>query len=231
MSNIKIFSRRFPGDRIKLERQRLKKTQQEIADICGVSRETWSRYEAGKLEMGKDVYKKFIDANADADFLVTGIAKDVYEAMISKNKIKTASLDDFVMVARHEIAAAAGHGGVVTDESIVDHLAFKREWIKQTLGLDPAHLALIDARGDSMSPTIESGDLLLLDTRPEKAKHEGVYVINLNGALLVKRLRIRLTGVIEVLSDNAQYGKESISGAQMEQLIIVGRVVWHGRKF
>lgn len=138
---------------------------------------------------------------------------------------------DFVMVPKYDIHASAGNGSVIHDEAIVDHLAFKRDWIRQSLGLDPSCLALIDVRGDSMSPTIDGGDLLLLDTRPGQARSEGVYVLNLNGTLLVKRIRIRLSGVVEIVSDNPQYGSESISGEELERLVIVGRVVWHGRKF
>ncbi|MDR1710020.1 MAG: hypothetical protein LBS70_09920 [Candidatus Accumulibacter sp.] len=138
--------------------------------------------------------------------------------------------DGFVYVPRYDVQASAGHGSVIYDESIVDRLAFKREWI-QHLGLDPSQLALIDVRGDSMSPTIDSGDILLLDTRNDQAKSEGVYVINLNGALLVKRLRIRISGAIEIVSDNPQYGSETISKEELAGLIIVGRVVWHGRAF
>lgn len=155
--------------------------------------------------------------------------------------LKTKSIDlvrsalgaatDLVMVPRYDIHASAGNGAVIHDETIVDHLAFKRDWIRQSLGLDPSCLALIDVRGDSMSPTIDGGDLLLLDTRPGQTKSEGVYVINLNGSLLVKRLRIRLSGVIEIVSDNPKYGSETISGEELERLVIVGRVVWHGRKF
>lgn len=138
---------------------------------------------------------------------------------------------DFVMVPKYDVHASAGNGSVIHDEAIVDHLAFKRDWIRQSLGLDPACLALIDVRGDSMTPTIDCGDLLLLDTRAEQPRSEGVYVINLNGTLLVKRVRIKLSGVVEIISDNPKYGSETISGEELERLVIVGRVVWHGRKF
>lgn len=140
-------------------------------------------------------------------------------------------LEQFVFVPKFDLAASAGNGLLVHDESVVDHLAFKRDWIQRSLGLDPASLALIDARGDSMSPTINSGDLLLLDTRQGQVKSEGVYVINLNGALLVKRIRIKLSGIVDVVSDNPQYGCESVSGEELDRLLFVGRVVWHGRKF
>jgi phage repressor protein C with HTH and peptisase S24 domain len=136
----------------------------------------------------------------------------------------------FIYVQRYDVQASAGHGSVVNEEAVVDRLAFKRDWIRR-LGLDPSFLALIDVRGDSMSPTIDSGDILLLDTRSDHVGSEGVYVINLNGPLLVKRLRIRISGAIEIISDNPKYGSEEISGEELSSLIIVGRVVWHGRAF
>lgn len=148
---------------------------------------------------------------------------------LEEKNIEAAS--SYVFVPKYEITASAGNGSVIHDESIVDHLAFKRTWVTQSLGLDPTHLALIDVRGDSMSPTIDSGDLILLDTRKGEAMSEGVYAINLNGSLLVKRIRLKLSGAIEVCSDNPRYQTETVTGKEAERLHVVGRVVWHGGKF
>ncbi|MDO8769565.1 MAG: S24 family peptidase [Burkholderiaceae bacterium] len=138
---------------------------------------------------------------------------------------------DYVFIPKYEITASAGNGSIIHDESVVDHLAFKRSWVMESLGLDPKHLALIDVGGDSMSPTIDNGDLILLDTRKGRPKSEGVYVINLHGALLVKRIRMKLNGVIEVCSDNPRYQTETVTSEEAGRLTMVGRVVWHGRKF
>jgi transcriptional regulator with XRE-family HTH domain len=74
MENINISSSRFPGDRIKAERLRLGITSQaKAAERFGVERETWSRYETGKLEMGRDVYRRFLDAGADPGFILSGL--------------------------------------------------------------------------------------------------------------------------------------------------------------
>lgn len=137
---------------------------------------------------------------------------------------------EYVYVPRHAVQTSAGSGAVVNDESIVDSLAFKRDWIVRALGLDPARLALIDVAGDSMTPTISNGDLILLDTRPMTHRAEGIYVISHDNALLVKRLRVRLNGDVEIISDNPRYGSETITGEQLTRLRIVGRVVWQGRR-
>lgn len=136
----------------------------------------------------------------------------------------------YIQVPHYGVQASAGHGSVVGDENVVDHLVFKRDWVVRAMGLDPKSLALIDVRGDSMSPTINDGDLILLDTRQAHQVTEGIYAINLAGGLLVKRLRLRLSGAVEVISDNDRYGTETINGDQLAQLHIVGRVVWQGRR-
>ncbi len=136
----------------------------------------------------------------------------------------------YIQVPHYDVRASAGNGSVVHEENVVDHLVFKRDWVMRSMGLDPRRLALIDVRGDSMAPTINDGDLILLDTREGQQTTEGIYAINLAGGLLVKRIRLRLSGSVEVISDNERYGTETISGDQLGQLHIVGRVVWQGRK-
>lgn len=138
--------------------------------------------------------------------------------------------EDFVMVPRYDVAASAGGGQVVHDEAVVDHLAFRRDWVTRSLGLDPKHLALIDINGDSMQGTIDDGDLVLLDTRAGRLYGDGIYVIQLHGMLLCKRLHYKISGVVEVISDNPAYATEVVSAQEVERLTIVGRVVWQGKK-
>lgn len=161
--------------------------------------------------------------------LLWGVRRQDSKAVRSAMAAAVPGAIEYVQVPKYDVRASAGHGAQVTDESVVNHLAFSAAWVRK-MGLDARSMALIEARGDSMSPTIMDGDLMLLDTRAGRVKSEGVYVINLQGALLVKRLRIRLSGIVEIVSDNAKYGCETISGDELDRLVIVGRVIWHGQK-
>lgn len=135
---------------------------------------------------------------------------------------------NFVMVPRYNVRAGAGGGQAIHDDSVVDHLAFKRDWIRSDLDLDPEHLALIEVHGDSMVPTLKDGDLILVDLRNGKRRNAGVYVIQLDGHLLVKRLNRKLDGSVEVISDNPAYPPEVLGPEAADLLHVIGRVVWSG---
>ncbi len=59
--------------RLKVERKRLGKSQGQIADLCGSSREMWGRYERGTYPISAAVLRAFIECGADAEYLRTGI--------------------------------------------------------------------------------------------------------------------------------------------------------------
>lgn len=57
---------------LKEERKRLGLTQVKAAELARVSRETWSRYESGKLMPGAEVLTAITAAGADARYILTG---------------------------------------------------------------------------------------------------------------------------------------------------------------
>ncbi|MFB2539059.1 helix-turn-helix domain-containing protein [Acinetobacter sp. c3-l95] len=57
---------------IKAERKRLGLTQQQVADICQITRIQWGRLERGQSKLGGRVLKSFIDLGANLNFLLTG---------------------------------------------------------------------------------------------------------------------------------------------------------------
>jgi hypothetical protein len=56
-------------------------------------------------------------------------------------------------------------------------------------------------RGESMEPTLRSGELILVDTKATQPR-EGIHVLRLDDALLVKRLHILPGRRLKVVSDN-----------------------------
>lgn len=117
----------------------------------------------------------------------------------------------------------------VEDRSLLDAISFRRDFIRNELKADPAHLIAVEAPDDSMEPTFAEGDLLLADTAEPKLRGGGIYVLASGGTLLVKRLQTKIDGGVIVSSDNAgRYPAEEIRKEDAEKLKIVGRVIWRG---
>lgn len=136
----------------------------------------------------------------------------------------------FILVPRYDVAASMGHGSVIHSEQIVDHLAFREEWVRTELSANPKNLVLISAIGDSMEPTLRAGDLLLIDRSSEGVTQDAIYAFATNGELRVKRMQLKIDGSVVIKSDNLQYEAETLLVDQVGLLRIIGRVVWSGRR-
>lgn len=136
---------------------------------------------------------------------------------------------EYVYIPRFDVTASAGPGRWPDREIVLDHMAFRRDWVRRALGTDPSHLVLITATGDSMEPTIRSGDLLLIDTSVDRLRDDAIYVIVRGGQLVVKRLQRLFAGAVVVHSDNPAYRDEQLDDGDLQQLKIAGRVRWIAR--
>ena len=100
----------------------------------------------------------------------------------------------YIPIPQFGVRASAGKGQLVTDESINGYLALEDTFLRSTLGRRREDLVGIEAAGDSMEPNIQDGDLLVVDTTVQDIQSSRVYVLDINGELLVKRLSLRLDG-------------------------------------
>jgi phage repressor protein C with HTH and peptisase S24 domain len=139
---------------------------------------------------------------------------------------------DYVLVPLYGVQGGAGEGATVHGEEVEDLLAFKREWITRELRTRPERLALIHVRGESMVPTLAPGDVILVERNHGATVSDGVYVIRMGEALLVKRVQLLPEGALMVTSDNPAYQPFRVSLREPQaDFAIVGRVVWAGRRF
>jgi len=128
--------------------------------------------------------------------------------------------------AAKAVAPATTPGAAAeTGSQGVDYLDFKPDWLKRTLNADAKDLALIEAVGDSMAPTIDEGDLVLADLRETRFKSDGVYVLNNGDDLSIKRIQRELDGKLTIRSDNPAYKPVTVAP---ESVSLIGRVIWMG---
>lgn len=136
---------------------------------------------------------------------------------------KVVESDAFISAPLYEVLGAAGGGSPVDSEIVLDYLAFNRTWVRdqQLMG---EQLAVIEVQGDSMEPTLHSGDIVLLDLQAQQLRDGTIYTLRKDGDLLVKRLRQQGTEWL-IHSDNPAYPPEVLD----REVAVVGRVVWLGR--
>jgi phage repressor protein C with HTH and peptisase S24 domain len=118
-----------------------------------------------------------------------------------------------------------GNKAGLSSPQLVDYLNFKPEWLKRIFNTEMQDVALIEVVGDSMSPTIDDGDLVVADTRETRFKSDGIYVIRNGEDLSIKRVQREPDGKLTIRSDNQAYHTMTIAP---NALNFVGRVLWTG---
>jgi phage repressor protein C with HTH and peptisase S24 domain len=128
---------------------------------------------------------------------------------------------DFVDVPRLPLGASAGPGTFAAEEAPVGTFRFSTRWLRGQ-GFDPAMLSAIEVTGDSMEPLLRDGDEILVDRTPRPLR-DGVHVLRVGDALMVKRVQSGVPGRIVLESENPAYRPIELPP---EEVQVVGRVVW-----
>lgn len=105
-------------------------------------------------------------------------------------------------------------------EALIDEVIFPKSWLNNTLNAEPEQLNIVFANGDSMEPSISSGDMLIVDS--SKVKGDGIFCFKVDDTLYVKRLQY-LPNQIVVTSDNEKYKPFELSKG--DNFEVIGEVV------
>ena len=133
-------------------------------------------------------------------------------------------------VPRLEVEAAAGAGAFDGEEKGGGHIAFDPAWLRRVARGAPDLLSIIRVAGDSMAPTLADGDDILVDRGDAAPRlRDGIYVLRIEGALVVKRLAVNPAArTLSIRSDNPAW--PSWPDCDPAAVDVVGRVVWTGRR-
>lgn len=141
-----------------------------------------------------------------------------------------AQFGELVPVLRTAVRASAGPGALVEAESSRPYFGFDPAWLRLLTGSPASKLSVIRVEGDSMAPTLSAGDDILVDLADAADRlRDGIYVLRVDGALLVKRLAIHPVGRrVTVQSDNPAYS--DLPDCSLDEIECIGRVIWAGRR-
>ena len=76
--------------------------------------------------------------------------------------------------------------------------------------------------GDSMTPTVNTGDWAIADMSQNFISSDGLYLIRTASGLMVKRIQSGLNNII-IRSDNPAYGELT---ANVGEISVLGRVIY-----
>lgn len=189
----------------------------DIAEALNVTRQYANQIKDKELSPGQ--------LSSIDNYFGTNLANDKCSILPSEKNEECISIP-----VRGEVSASMGYGVTVYNENQTATYSISRQLAKD-LGVCNCHMEMIFAQGDSMMPTIEGGDSLLID-RSKKEIHDGkIYCVRIESQLYAKRLQKIPPNTIVVVSDNPKYRSFEIDLSKYSDydFEVIGEIRWWGR--
>ena len=195
----------------------------ELSRLTSIPRRTLEYYLTGQRELKVARCVEIAKAvGVDVGWLATGEG-DKYRGL----EPQFSSDDKYAYVPLYDARCSAGHGAWNEGAKILTMLAFTAYSLRKQ-GLEPAKLSAIRVDGDSMEGMLSDGDTVMINHARRTLEGEAVYVIRLDDHLYAKRLQRQFDGSIHIISENKAYKDMVVPKQQLNELEIIGRVVWAG---
>ncbi|WP_422402531.1 XRE family transcriptional regulator [Pseudomonas sp. GZD-209] len=133
----------------------------------------------------------------------------------------------YAFVPLYDARCSAGNGAWNERSRVLVNLSFTRYSLRKK-GFNPSDLACLRIDGDSMTGLLEDGDTVMVDLSRNSLEGEGVYVVMLDDHLYAKRLQRQFDGSVLIISHNKAYKEMTVPRDRLDELQIIGRVVWAG---
>lgn len=179
--------------------------QTMLAEALGITRQTVSNRIKNASEVTVSELKKI-----EEFFEITFFNEEIS----SENMVK---IDYYT-----DVFASCGNGSIVFSE---DKVKLSLSTVLINGFSKQKTYSMINASGDSMAPTIDNGDKLIVEHwNGNQIQDNKIYVFCFNNEFFVKRLSKNLDEII-IKSDNPEYRTRTISGLTVSELVLVGKIV------
>lgn len=201
----------------------------DLAEAVGVDQANISRLETGKqksfTEQSLNKIATALKVSLNELFIPTGPENTVYNN--SKDIVKAEQGGDVYRVDLLDVNVSAGPGSFVGSDiiDVIRSIEYNAEHAKNFFSGKPATtVKMVNVRGDSMSGTIEPGDLIFVDVSVNHFDGDGIYIFGFDGKIHIKRLQM-VPDKILVISDNTRYRDWSIDESNEHRFFIFGKVM------
>lgn len=198
-------------------------SQNALARMIGVTQPSIKKVLDGNTLNPKNILEIAKALNVSPEWLKTGkgdtpdFSEEVEDEEENGHLVRVEVLD---------VYASAGNGEFLTGDLAGDIQAveFASEYFYNLFQrASEKGMAIVNVKGDSMEPTLSSGDLLFVDTTRTCYQGDGLYVFSFGDSLYVKRLQ-RAGYKLLVLSDNKFYDTWDVNESNEDQFFIHGKV-------
>lgn len=97
-----------------------------------------------------------------------------------------------------------------------------------SLGVKADNCAVFWANGNSMLPTINNYDQMLVDLSRKEIQGDRIYLVQNGESVWVKRVKMEWNGISLISDNKEEYPPISITGENAQNLQIIGQVVHIG---
>jgi transcriptional regulator with XRE-family HTH domain len=219
-------------------------SRSELVRLSGISKQQLSRLENGLIRLRLDHLKPFSNAlgYTPEQILLWGRYPGTGDHIESSDVLREEGGHHEPLgpspgqVPELDTRAGMGGGGVPAREVRKDGRhsdpiksegwLFPASFMREQLHAGPSRLLVLDTVGDSMTPTIASGERVIVDTAHKTPTPDGLYAIrDTFGNIVVKRLQLLRSSRptrVKIISDNANHASEEVALSELE---LVGKVL------
>jgi transcriptional regulator with XRE-family HTH domain len=218
------------GSRLKWLIDDRRTTQSAVAEEVGLTQPSIARLIDGSTRETGKLLEMAAFLKTTPEYLV-GWTDDPGRDGEALGRPQPASTEDD-SVEIDSIDLSYGMGGTyldAPDSAIeVEKLRFTRTFLRNFTPAPPSHLFVATGHGDSMNPTIQDNDVVLVDRSDRVPKvRDKIWAMSMGGIGMIKRLRPQPDGTMILLSDNRDVPEDRATDGE---LFIHGRVVAIVRK-
>ncbi|WP_438612878.1 S24 family peptidase [Klebsiella variicola] len=213
------------AERLREARKAADMTQKTLGDTVGVSQAAIQKIETGRAAQTTKLLDIAKALRVRPEWLSSGTG--AMRADGDDDKKPSHINHDVFRVDILDLAVSAGPG-IVNQEfvEILHSVEYAPAEARHMFdGRKAENIRIINVRGDSMSGTIEPGDLLFVDISVKSFDGDGIYAFLYDDTAHVKRLQ-KMKDKLLVISDNKSYAAwDPIEKDEMNRVFVFGKVI------
>lgn len=206
-------------------------SQGALAKASGVAQPTIWRLTSGNARGSTKIVEIANALGVRSEWLSTGVGpmRSDGQQPVAIPSIVANTVSDVFRVDVLDLTVSAGPGAFMISEfvEVLHAIEFTTEHARSLFGnRSDGDIKVMTVDGDSMCPTIQSGDRIFFDISVRNFKADGVYAFVFGQHFHVKRLQMQ--GLqLAVLSDNPAYKDWYVTEENQDQLYIMGKALIH----